>query len=280
MITESQWQLRKTGIGSSDSPIIMGFSSYKTPYQLYLEKVGVIEEDFNPPTNGPLYWGNILESVIADEYTRRTLNAVAFPDTMRSEKYPFMLANLDGFVPSLNAVLELKCSGSYQASEWGEDGSDEFPMHYLIQVAHQCIVAKADHGILAVLIGGNDYRQYRYERDAELEKLIIDACAEFWDCVQNRREPEPITIQDCRLKYRESRESAMQADYSTQDAISGILAAKETLKRVDGNMRGLMMEVMQYMGEHEALVDVEGQVLATWKTTKKGNRVFLVKEEK
>ena len=43
MITEKQRQERKLGIGGSDMPIILGLSTYKTPYQLYLEKTGIVD---------------------------------------------------------------------------------------------------------------------------------------------------------------------------------------------------------------------------------------------
>ena len=62
MLTDEQRSKRHEGIGASDTPIIMGYSSYKTPYQLYLEKTGILipEQEITEQQ----YWGNALEPII------------------------------------------------------------------------------------------------------------------------------------------------------------------------------------------------------------------------
>lgn len=280
MITEKQFYQRKNSIGASDSPIIMGFSNYKTPYELYLEKIGAVEMNYEPPTNGPQYWGGLLEEVIAREFTKRSGHGVIFPDTITSDEHVFMSANLDGFVPTLNAALELKYSGWYQEKLWGESGTDGIPMQYLIQVAHQCIVANADVGILCVLLNGSEYRQYEYRRDNELEQCIIDACTEFWEGVQAQQPPSPITIDDCRLKFKRSNESSIKADAILRNMVSDICVAKEKIKAIEEEIGERTMGIMEHMMHHETLVDEQDNVLVTWKANKRGTRVFSIRSAK
>ena len=45
MLTDEQRAKRHEGLGASDTPIIMGYSTYKTPYELYLEKTGTVTYD-------------------------------------------------------------------------------------------------------------------------------------------------------------------------------------------------------------------------------------------
>ena len=69
MITEQQRNERNQGIGGSDMPVILGLSSYKTPYQLYLEKTGQFKSE--QEQNQFQYWGEQLEGVIRDEFAKR-----------------------------------------------------------------------------------------------------------------------------------------------------------------------------------------------------------------
>lgn len=277
MITEKQRLQRKKGIGASDSPIIMGFSSYKTPLVLYMEKLGLINDTHDETELQ--YWGNELESVVRDHFSRFNNVEVTTPDTLVSEKYSHMLANLDGFIPEWNAVLEVKCSDKYMRNEWGPDDTDIIPMQYLVQVAHQCIVANADRGYIAVLIGGNEYRQFCYNRDAELEKLIIDASKEFWyENVLQKKEPDCITIDDARLKYRTTEPGkTINPDAFTLTHLNALRDARDKRVALQIIENGCKLQIMEYMKDAEALVDETGTPMVTLKPTVKGSRVFLLK---
>ena len=58
-------------------PIIMGLSDYKTPYQLYLEKTGLASSK-NEVTSYQ-YWGNVLEDVVRNEFSKRNNLTVETP---------------------------------------------------------------------------------------------------------------------------------------------------------------------------------------------------------
>jgi putative phage-type endonuclease len=182
MITEEQRKARMMGIGGSDMSIILGLSTYKTPYVLYLEKKGLIESAYKETEQQ--YWGNKLEGVIRQHFTATHNIDVHEPETLIHPLYDFLRANVDGYIPAWNAVLEIKCSDKYMRHEWGDADSDAIPMQYLCQVAHYCAVTNADKAIIAVLIGGNEYREFTYIRDLELEAKLIDAASTFWKAVQ------------------------------------------------------------------------------------------------
>ena len=100
-----------------------------------------------------------------------------------------MLGAPDGWIPSANTGLEIKCS-SRKSDEWGPEGSDEVPSHYYIQAAWYQAVCNARGWNFAVLFSGNTLAQYRIERDPQLEKDMIEACRAFWfDNVLRKVEP-------------------------------------------------------------------------------------------
>src|SRR6185312_1484725 len=105
MITEEQRLARRNSIGGSDMSIILGLSSYKTPYQLYCEKKGII--DNSSEQTQLQYWGNQLEVLIRKEFRKRNRVKVTTPkEVIIHPFYSFLRGNLDGFIPKWNAVFE------------------------------------------------------------------------------------------------------------------------------------------------------------------------------
>lgn len=277
MITEQQKQERMLGIGGSDMPIIMGLSSYKTPYQLYLEKTGQVED--TQAENDFQYWGNQLESIIRAEFAKRNNVVVEERETIVHPIYSFLRGNIDGFIPSLNAVLEVKSSSSFIAHQWGEDGSDVIPMQYLLQVAHYCAITNADCAYIAVLIGGNDYREFKYVRDMDIEKKVIEEAAKFWNCVQTRTPPEPINQIDLRLMFpKHNPEKTKKVDTPVYEQLTKLNETRFKIKQLNEVEEQFKFNIMQFMQDAECLVDDSGKPIVSWKSNKRGSRTFLLKQ--
>jgi putative phage-type endonuclease len=276
MITEQQREERKLGIGGSDMPIILGLSSYKTPYQLYLEKIGEDSTDYEMTPFQ--YWGHQLEGIVRDEFSKRNNITVECPDTVIHPFHPFLRGNVDGFIPEWNAVLEVKCASSFMANEWGEDGSDIIPMPYLVQVAHYCAVLNADCAYIAVLIGGNDYREYKYTRDATLENKVIDAAQKFWECVQKRTPPEPINQIDLKLLYPKHDPEKMKViEPEMAEQLTTLYDTRFKIKQLNEVEEKYKFNIMQFMQDAECLTDHSGRPIVSWKANKRGTRTFLMK---
>lgn len=293
MITEKQQQERMKYIGGSDAPIIMGFSSYKTPYALWLEKTGILEPSFVETDFQK--WGNRLEPIIRLEFAERHNVRVIAPldnerfsphsklidfslDTITHPFIDYMRGNLDGFIPEWNAVHEIKCSNSFMSKEWGESESDVIPMQYLMQVAHYVACTNADKAIISVLIGGYDYREYTYMRDLELEKMVIEAAKSFWINVQNNIPPNAITISDLSLMYPlHNQGKSIVIANDKRPEIELLTNIKKQIKDLQKKEDEQKFKIMEYMQDSECLTDENGKPMCTWKTNKKGQRSFLLK---
>ncbi len=278
MLTEEQRSKRQFGLGASDSAIIMGYSSYKTPYELYLEKLGIVTDDNHDEETEQQYWGNALEPLIIKRFSEKNSLDVSFPDTIYHPNYNYIFANLDGWIASERAVVEAKCANSFQRKAWDSSAVDGIPLNYLIQIAKQVAVTDASKGYCAVLIGGSEYLQFVYERDHALEELIIKSDIEFWRCVQERIEPEAINTNDCRLKYKQiSPDKVVQSTFKSQQYLYELILVKEQIKKASETEEQLKMHIMNYLRDAEYLVGQNGEIIATWKATKKGNRVLNIK---
>src|ERR1700751_3742203 len=79
-LSREDWlSVRKNGIGGSDAAAAVGLSPYLSPLELWLIKTG---RDANLPrpdpqdTTEPVYWGALLEPIVAASYTKQTRNRV------------------------------------------------------------------------------------------------------------------------------------------------------------------------------------------------------------
>lgn len=167
---------RKRGIGGSDASVILGFNKWKSPFQLYLEKAGEFTEEID---NEFIYWGNVLEDIVAKEFEKRTGKKVRRRNQMFVHpEHDFMIANIDRDVVGERALLECKTTNTFNSNAW--DG-DEIPAEYICQVQHYMAVLGYEKAYIAVLIGGNKFVWKEVERDDEFIELMIQHEKHFWE---------------------------------------------------------------------------------------------------
>lgn len=273
MLNEAQFAARLAGIGGSDAAAVCGLNPYKSPVDVWLEKMGRAEP---VEENERMHWGNVLEDVVAQEYARRTGRAVRRRNQQfRHKKHDFLIGNIDRSVDGERRVLECKTADKWTMSQWGEPGSDEVPEYYLIQVAHYLAVLDYDVADLAVLIGGNDYRIYTIERDRELEAHLIERCAEFWHSyVLPDVAPPPSCTDDLKKLWPRDDGTTVVATPEIADAARQLKALKAQLKQGETEADELALRIRGFMGPaNTLLVDQDGKPLATWRTNKDGRRL-------
>lgn len=276
MLTEKQKKERRDGIGGSDMSIILGLSQYKTPLMLYLEKKGLMESSYVETEQQR--WGNKLEGTIRQHFATTHSVDVTEPDTFVHPVLNYMRGNVDGYIPAWDAILEIKCADKFNKQEWGAHESDDIPLSYLVQVAHYCLVSNAERAIIAVLIGGNEYREFSYVRDKEIEERILEAASLFWSCFKNDEMPPCTNIDDLKLKYSHPKPlSVIETSSQIMSCLEKLRDIREQLKTLTQSEEKYKFKVMNYMGDHEYLLDAAEKTLVTWKKLKNGNRTFLIK---
>lgn len=189
-----QWvEARKNGIGGSDVASIMGLNKYSSPLNVWLIKTGR-EESPDLSDNQAVEWGNRLEDVVADKFADEhpELQVRRRNATMVSIKRPWAFANIDRWVTDGKGnvgILEVKTVGMRRAADW----DNGVPLYYLTQVMHYMSVTGYQYAWVAVLIGGQEFREYYIERDEQDIQAINDAVDTFWrDFVETDTAPALI----------------------------------------------------------------------------------------
>lgn len=106
--TQDWLELRKTKITSSDAAPLLGVCPYKSPYQLYLEKKGII--DSKPQTEAMAY-GERMEPLSLQYFINETKIDMS-PEVIVKD---WQMTSLDGFNPEKKVFLEIKNRYSSEA---------------------------------------------------------------------------------------------------------------------------------------------------------------------
>jgi putative phage-type endonuclease len=256
---------RRTGIGGSDVAAILGISPWKTPLQVYEEKLGLA---LPTEENEAMKWGTLLEPVVMAEFSRRTGKTVVPGGTqiIRHRDMPWMFCTPDGLISGYDEGLECKTARS--AHGWGEPEGDEVPPAYLCQVTQCMIVTGRPAWWVAVLIGGSDFRIRRVELDAVLANEIIQSCADFWHHnIEKRIPPAAQTTEEARRKFPSVSQtgSAMAfASGQTVEDCETLVGLKARAKAIKADIDKTQARIMDAMGGAESLKHGH-EILATWK---------------
>lgn len=188
-LSREEWlRYRKCGIGGSDVAAILGISKWNSAISLWLDKTNQTNELVEE--NEAMQWGTIMEPIIRNHFAEVTgKTVVEIKAMLQHPEYPFMLADVDGLTEDdagNPAILEIKTASEYKRAEWEND----IPSYYQTQVQHYLCVTGVQKAYVAVLIGGNSFKVYEVDADAEIQSMLIAVEKDFWNKVQNMIRPE------------------------------------------------------------------------------------------
>lgn len=192
MLSIEQKINRQNGLGGSDIASLLGFNPYKSKLDLYIEKTTPIDEAIQEEVSEAVRWGNLLEPVILSRYAEEVTDWYVGPNkkTFSHPNYNFLLATPDGFIfrkrgNDINTLasggIEIKTAGYLKRKEWGPSNTQKIPFPYYLQICHYMLVTDLPVWEIAVLIGGNDFRIYSFDRDPSIEEQIIEESTKFWE---------------------------------------------------------------------------------------------------
>ena len=270
-MSREDWLIaRKGGIGGSDAAAVMGLNPYKSPVELFFEKVS--DEPPEEEQSEAAYWGTVLEEPIARRYAelhpevrvRRNNHILIHPE------HKFLFANLDREVHTDGGEtygLEIKTVGLNNAKKW-EDS--DVPIWYALQCQHYMAVMGFDRMYLAVLVLNRGFYHFVIERSPEEIAALTDAEETFWRDHVLPQVPPPIDGSESTLDTLSKLYPAAQPEgicpLSRQAADD--LAAIEELtvqrKDLDAAIRAAKARVMEEMGDLPAGA-CEGWTVS-WKT--------------
>ena len=273
-VKDPNWkEHRLSGIGGSEAAAVIGANPWKPPIEVFMEKMKLSESNFD---NEKMYWGTILEPIVAKEFTLRTkLKVKKYPFLVRSIKYPWMIADFDyiGSSGKKKFLLEIKTTSEYMKDTWLDQ--EELPPIVKCQVHHYMIVGDFKQAYVCVLIGGQKFYMVKVEREKQFEKELIAEEKLFWEKVVSQTLPDPDNTPEfgraLSLYYKDTKkepEIILPEDFNAsiwyRDSLKG------SIKGQEGTVTLIENKVKAEMKEFE--IGVTSDWLITWKPNKNGDR--------
>ncbi len=255
---------RKTYIGGSDAAAILGVSPWQTGYQLWAEKTGLVARQDDPAKARIFARGKRLEPVVLQMFEDET----GLPVHNRNQRYqdpeyPFLAAEIDGETGDEN--IDAKTAQPFARHLWGAPGTDEIPIYYAAQFMHGLMVTGRKVCHVAALIGLDDFRVFRVQRDDDLIQLIRQKEIAFWDMVRSQIPPPVESAEDALSVWPQSLPAAVSVDAAIAQAVADLKEVKANIKNLEKREEQLRDAILPHIREAEA-IKFGAQVIATWKT--------------
>lgn len=194
---------RKNGIGASEANIIMGVSKFKTPLELWKEKV-----DPTPPKDESNFItdkGHALEDIARKNYEFETFLDWK-PKLAEHSEEPRFRASLDGWNDTKNSTWECKYMGLDKYKNLRNRNlpiRERVPEEYWPQLMHQVMVTNAeqirltgivDHKVKKELLKGETEQftlgiKVTEEHHQYIKNELVPRLFEFLVCVDSKTRP-------------------------------------------------------------------------------------------
>ncbi|WP_396621408.1 YqaJ viral recombinase family protein [Marinobacter sp. W-8] len=276
-LSRDEWlRVRKQGIGSSDAAAAVGMNPYQSQLELWMVKTGrdagLPKPDSDDPSS-PVYWGHILEPIVADQYSQQTGRKVRRVNAVLQHPDPdkhWMLANLDYSVVADEEVqiLECKTAGEFGSRLWKEG----VPDYIQCQVQHQLAVTGKQAADVCVLLCGQELKIHRVERNEELIEALYVLEQQFWDFVETDTPPPTDGTESAERALRSlyPRDTGQTIDLTPSkdlsDAFDELLAVRAQIETLGATESHLKQRIQSQMGEASRAIFPSGCV--TWKRSK------------
>lgn len=316
MLDEKQLEERRHYLGGSDVAAALSRNPNKTALKLYYEKIDGAEQEDNPFLEN----GNDGEDKNRKKFAEITGLRVQIADsTKHHPQYPFLAANVDGLIfgdskeqkkqddESPIAILEVKCVGHYGRKNWGapvvipelnmdekyqkpfnrygfDKPDGEIPETYVYQALLYAAIYEIPVVYFAVDFGMDQYLcTYKYQRDLELEKLVIDKLVQFWnEHVKKYIPPDAKTYDDIKMLYPEVKpKTQIEATKEIEDLFLKAKIINNQINMLEFELDELKVKIADYTSDNNFLIDSNDKKIAKNTETKakgKFDRARLLKE--
>ena len=265
---------RKHYIGGSDVSAIMGLNPWKTPQDVYIEKVSD-----DPPKlreSEAMYWGKALEESIADRWlnertkenyhiSRSTVLSTGHPTKDYIRGHPDAIYKGSQGETPVNCFLEIKTTDARNAGNWNPNP----PPYYFVQLSWYAMINNRNYTNrgeqtppteywFAVLVGGNNYKEFMVDINPSDMDLVESRADKFWENhVKTKTMPtyeEPDERINNFLFPHIDKDKVFECDKFIKDYVDKFRGIKSALKNMQAEEKRMREFIKNKMGKSQYLI--------------------------
>lgn len=261
-------QRRMKGIGGSDISAIMGVNPWKSPLDVYLDKVGESEP---LQDNFPMRLGRAMEVTLRESFAELHESFIehSTDDLMMIFEDGIFYHHPDGVIENLlssglSLLWEAKSSSRYGAWKVGP------PPEVIAQCQWGLMISELPKCVVSLSLGSREYREFEILPDKSMWAEMAMAASKFWECnVLLHDPPDPSGSDSDRVWLDEAfDESETVAPLSPTLVELGARRISEDtiLKEYQGLRDETDQMIMKEMADHSAAAGDNFKVI--WKRPK------------
>lgn len=256
-LTEADWlAARPKSIGASESPAVLGQGyANQNRWTVWESKVF---PDRNPrQATKAMRLGRLLEpgiKAIFEDFTGYRCEPLTPWTVWTSPTHPYITATPDAIIINDRGLVpvELKRVSWRLLDDWEANGA---PIKFQIQLQHQMYCLGAREGFLCALIGDDEVKIDRLDRnDMFIEQALLPQLEQFWALVETQTQPpvdgDAATYEVIKRTYPRATDSVTALPIDADLWKTEWLAAKHLIKEGEARKRAAEAKIMAAMGEH------------------------------
>jgi len=256
-----EWiEARRLGLSSTDIPILLGLSPYKSEAALAREKMGTPDpEQPDPKRDRMMRLGLALESVVrAEEEIEHGIRLRRVNRLLTHPTLPWAVTSLDFERVGEKTIVEVKSS---RAGRW----DDGLPQDVEAQCAWQMLVSGYPRVHVALLRSGSELQCFDLEHDPDTAAGLVVVAEDF------RRRLDvggPFAENAASVKARWPADDGgeMVADADTAEAVRALLDVRARRSELQTAEERLETAIKQRMADAAVLIGQGFRV--TWRRTR------------
>ena len=262
---------RRKGIGGSDVAAIVGLSPWRTAFDVYVEKLDLVEKDRSTVS---MRVGRAVERAIAQEYSDLTSRPIIWQGDVQhvDRDEDWRRCHPDALLTYEDGGLETKHVGARQAARYGPSGTDMLPEEHVLQCVWAMSITKRQFWDLAAWLGPKDLRIFTIMRDPALEETLIERCRRFW--IENvlAGVPPEVSAEQADADFFKKRFPQAMGGVrpATEEEVilaSSLRLARRAYEETKGAREFVENELKLLIGDGEG-IEARGQFRITWKNDK------------
>jgi len=264
-------------IGGGTIAGVLGLSPFKTPLDEYLQIVNELQDEITPEKMRFFKRRKALEPFAAECFEEAMgLRIIRRNERYQDATFSWAKAEVD-FEVEGGGNGETKTVHPNAVKDWGDPETEEPPLYVTAQAMWGMGVHPAPHCYVHALVGLDDDRIYRIERDDDLIADIRAKALSFWThYVLARRMPPPTSVEDLLRLYPRSSGRAVEASTEIQLALQERDRSVQIIKAQELHKLAQDLQIKMFMRDAENLT-VGGMTVATWKARTDGVRTFRIR---
>lgn len=196
-VAEQEIKSRRSYLGCSELGAVMGVDPYKTPLDVFNQKLGLVE-----PFQGNRHTerGEKLEAIAAKEYTEKTGRSLRRrSEALVHPELEFFRGHIDRLVVGQERIAEIKCPSQGSFAKIKREGP---PVSWILQLQGYLLLSGKSAGEY-IVFNADQWELVTFEVAAEpaLFPSIEAAARDFWNHVRSRIPPEPVAADKAKIEF-------------------------------------------------------------------------------